>query len=46
MRSAHTYYGSDYLGHKQTSQEGFKEDGSELSHLFKCLKRLSQRRKA
>lgn len=35
---------SDYLGHnKQTSPEGFKEDGSQLSHLFKCLKRFSQR---
>lgn len=35
---------SDYLGYKQTSQEEFKEDGSQLSHLFKCLKRFSQRR--
>ena len=36
---------SDYLGHnKRTSQEGFKEDGSQLSHLFKGLERFSQKR--
>lgn len=40
----HTSYASDYLGHKQTSQEALKGDGSERPHLFKCLKRSSQRR--
>lgn len=35
---------SDYFGHnKQTSQEGFK-DGTQQSHLFKCLKHVGQRR--